>query len=556
MSQKTKIACLLCRGLISFKNGDRSRFLDHMNNEHDARYDFDVVLVVSLMTDGEKKVFVNTNQDKLEALTGNTNKKGITDSDSKSLDISSKSKLHSIAEVNIAEVEMIDNASITETIPTTPETNETQVPNQETVTEEVAEPVKREGVLKCKICSKYIKQSQLLDHRTTHAEKDGEPVVHKEDTKETDDGPKKDSETVKPSPVTNNKSEIGDEGESPRRGKRKGDGSEDEDWVAAKVKRKNPKSISCNMCRKKFSSKLGLTAHERMVHKDSKKTKGSEEEPAQNAYKMQETTRPSQTNHPSVYQKPPQTTALKQTPVKQNNQKPIPSSKQKPILPSNQKPNQPSNQKPTKLSIPKPTQPSTLKTSQPSLMKSTQPSNQKPSQPSIQKTTQPSILKPTDPSYQEPIHPRNYNLANPVDTTPRNQTSQMHKEPKQTAHRDPRQRTKAQVLSSDVPSPQKTYEDTTLPIIDSSKVNEQVKPTNQPTKTPTQPTPIGTSTMMYVANEESLLLDDFDFNEDEAPLTIDESFETVTVEVGENSKYYDFGDITQTDALLIDIPVK
>merc|ERR1712142_1027424 len=38
----------------------------------------------------------------------------------------------------------------------------------------VEKELKREGVLKCKICSKYIKQSQLLSHRQTHAEKDAE----------------------------------------------------------------------------------------------------------------------------------------------------------------------------------------------------------------------------------------------------------------------------------------------------------------------------------------------------------------------------------------------
>ena len=71
MSQKIKIACLLCRGLITFRNGDKSRFLDHMNNEHDARFDFDVVLVVSLMTEEERKGFVSANKAKLEVLDGN-----------------------------------------------------------------------------------------------------------------------------------------------------------------------------------------------------------------------------------------------------------------------------------------------------------------------------------------------------------------------------------------------------------------------------------------------------------------------------------------------------
>merc|ERR1711936_1287257 len=62
------------RGLITIRNGDRARFLDHMNNEHDARFDFDVVLVVSLMTEEERKVFVSANRARLEGLGGNATK--------------------------------------------------------------------------------------------------------------------------------------------------------------------------------------------------------------------------------------------------------------------------------------------------------------------------------------------------------------------------------------------------------------------------------------------------------------------------------------------------
>ena len=44
-----------------------------MNYEHDARFDFDVVLVISLMNEEEKDVFVNANKAKLESLEGNAN---------------------------------------------------------------------------------------------------------------------------------------------------------------------------------------------------------------------------------------------------------------------------------------------------------------------------------------------------------------------------------------------------------------------------------------------------------------------------------------------------
>ena len=54
---KTKITCFMCRCLISVIDGDKFRFNDHMKNEHDVRHDFDSLLVLSVMTTTEKKVF-------------------------------------------------------------------------------------------------------------------------------------------------------------------------------------------------------------------------------------------------------------------------------------------------------------------------------------------------------------------------------------------------------------------------------------------------------------------------------------------------------------------
>merc|ERR1712129_23273 len=85
--------------------------------------------------------------------------------------------------------------------------------------------------------------------------------------------------------------------------------------------------------------------------------------------------------------------------------------------------------------------------------------------------------------------------------------------------------------------------------INTTKPAGDAKQTNELSK---KLTPIGTSTKMYVPDEESLLVDDFDFEEDEAPLTIDKSVETVTVQIGENSKYLDFGEISPLDSLFLD----
>ena len=47
---KGKVSCLLCRGFISYKNSDRTRFREHMETEHDVKFDSDVILAISVMT--------------------------------------------------------------------------------------------------------------------------------------------------------------------------------------------------------------------------------------------------------------------------------------------------------------------------------------------------------------------------------------------------------------------------------------------------------------------------------------------------------------------------
>ena len=57
---KGKVSCLLCRGFISYKNSDRSRFRDHMESEHDVQFDSDVILAVSVMSKAEKQFIVES----------------------------------------------------------------------------------------------------------------------------------------------------------------------------------------------------------------------------------------------------------------------------------------------------------------------------------------------------------------------------------------------------------------------------------------------------------------------------------------------------------------
>ena len=68
---KGKVACLLCRGFISYKNSDRSRFKDHMLNEHDVKYDSDVVLAASVMSQKEKAYIVKCSLQRLSDISDN-----------------------------------------------------------------------------------------------------------------------------------------------------------------------------------------------------------------------------------------------------------------------------------------------------------------------------------------------------------------------------------------------------------------------------------------------------------------------------------------------------
>eukprot|EP00092_Neocalanus_flemingeri_P016269 GFUD01017614.1.p1 GENE.GFUD01017614.1~~GFUD01017614.1.p1 ORF type:complete len:546 (+),score=136.11 GFUD01017614.1:36-1640(+) len=68
---KGKISCLLCRGFISYKNSDRTRFKDHMLNEHDVKFDSDVILAVSVMTQKEKSYIVKSSLQRLSEISNN-----------------------------------------------------------------------------------------------------------------------------------------------------------------------------------------------------------------------------------------------------------------------------------------------------------------------------------------------------------------------------------------------------------------------------------------------------------------------------------------------------
>ena len=68
---KGKVSCLLCRRFISYKNSDRTIFRDHLANEHDVKFDSDVILAISVMTAKEKQHIIQCAMARLNEISNN-----------------------------------------------------------------------------------------------------------------------------------------------------------------------------------------------------------------------------------------------------------------------------------------------------------------------------------------------------------------------------------------------------------------------------------------------------------------------------------------------------
>ena len=60
MEREGTVVCLLCRGMISFKAGDKARFESHLQHEHEAYFGLDVLLAVSFMREEERRALVRS----------------------------------------------------------------------------------------------------------------------------------------------------------------------------------------------------------------------------------------------------------------------------------------------------------------------------------------------------------------------------------------------------------------------------------------------------------------------------------------------------------------
>ena len=284
-SMKTKINCIFCRCIISVKDGDKARFEDHMNNEHDVRFDFDILLVVTIMTQGERLKLTRDFSKKVsERLRSNPKPtKIITD------DISTPPTTidNDDEKIVISDSDENEENDMDETLDENSEAHEDSITNEDDEKEDendnmevarnerqedvpkIAPPRKVEGVLKCKFCSKYIKQSLMDNHKLS---------LHKEELEKVSDANRVEDEKLLREHKVPKTSKIHNFNED--RAKRKysrairnsdddeDDNDSDTDWNISmeKQKRSSRAYLPCKFCRKRFGSSFTLTQHERTAH--------------------------------------------------------------------------------------------------------------------------------------------------------------------------------------------------------------------------------------------------------------------------------------------------
>merc|ERR1712189_113613 len=72
------VCCLLCRGMVAFRNGDPTRFNNHMEYEHQAYFDIEFLLAACMMNEEEREAVRNVMSDKTSVINPIINSKDST----------------------------------------------------------------------------------------------------------------------------------------------------------------------------------------------------------------------------------------------------------------------------------------------------------------------------------------------------------------------------------------------------------------------------------------------------------------------------------------------
>ena len=60
------VVCVLCKGSVSVRKGDKTRFFNHISLDHEVHFDLELFYAISFMSDGEKSLFVEVMSKKLQ----------------------------------------------------------------------------------------------------------------------------------------------------------------------------------------------------------------------------------------------------------------------------------------------------------------------------------------------------------------------------------------------------------------------------------------------------------------------------------------------------------
>ena len=60
------IICVLCRGSVSVRKGDKSRFYNHISQDHEVHYDMELFFTLSYLEEQEKETFITVMNKKID----------------------------------------------------------------------------------------------------------------------------------------------------------------------------------------------------------------------------------------------------------------------------------------------------------------------------------------------------------------------------------------------------------------------------------------------------------------------------------------------------------
>ena len=178
-SQPRVVICILCRGAVSVRKGDRTRFYNHISLDHEVHYDLDLFYSLSYMTAAEKDTVKKVMQARIQdggqvAL----EESFLNDQHETTLE---ESELDTLNEQDTAEDQSENTTDDSNTTNAKCKRCDVKLPIAAIKThmklKHSAEEVKP-GFKACPICQKHMKRASLGRHmKRTHTEQDRDNIV-------------------------------------------------------------------------------------------------------------------------------------------------------------------------------------------------------------------------------------------------------------------------------------------------------------------------------------------------------------------------------------------